>query len=390
MNKPIKVGMLGVGQRGLQHLKALWQLQSEGLVEITALADSFAANLDGDKIRSFVPDYREDNIKLSTAFGELIKENKPDVLYLAIPPNLHRGEVISAAQAGVHLFVEKPMSLYLDEALEMETAIKEAGVYSAVGFQQRFEPRHETVKEFLSDKRVIQANYTFHTPIEFHNVKHMPTETVGGPTNRIWTASRAWTGTTAVENGIHTLDLWRYWLGDVEWVQANYVNRLPSEIIEGADNPHSYNIFFGFDNGVVANMALSRLRRVYNTYLDHQILWNEGRLVLDPDEFVSYHYDGTYPPEILPDDSQIRHSLNVDPVDVTLLDYSTLGISRNFIEAIITQSPEIIRSPFSDAMNSLTAVIAANVSDSMDGTRIYIEDLITDENYAPHRDKKDS
>ena len=116
------------------------------------------------------------------------------------------------------------------------------------------------------------------------------TETVGGPTNRIWTASRAWTGTTAVENGIHTLDLWRYWLGDVDWVQANYVNRLPNEIIEGADNPHSYNIFFGFENGVVANMALSRLRRVYNTYLDHQILWNEGRLVLDPDEFVSYHY----------------------------------------------------------------------------------------------------
>ena len=52
MNKPLKVGLLGVGQRGLQHLKALWQLQSEGLVEISVLADSFAANLDGDKIRN--------------------------------------------------------------------------------------------------------------------------------------------------------------------------------------------------------------------------------------------------------------------------------------------------------------------------------------------------
>ncbi len=390
MNKPLKVGMLGVGQRGLQHLKALWQLQSEGLVEITALSDSFAANLDGDKIRSFVPDFREDNIKLTTKFDELIAENKPDVLYLAIPPNLHRGEVISAAQAGIHLFVEKPMSLYLDEALEMETAIKEAGVYSAVGFQQRFEPRHETVKEFLSDKRVIQANYTFHTPIEFHNVKHMPTETVGGPTNRIWTASRAWTGTTAVENGIHTLDLWRDWLGDVDWVQANYVNRLPNEIIEGADNPHSYNIFFGFENGVVANMALSRLRRVYNTYLDHQILWNEGRLVLNPDEFVSYHYEGVYPPDAPPDESQVRRTLDIKPVNNMLLEESTLGISRNFIEAIYAQSRENIRSPFSDAMNSLTAVIAANVSDSLDGARIYLEALLTDEIYAPHRERSDS
>ena len=128
MNNPLKVGMLGVGQRGLQHLKALWQLQSEGLVEITALADSFAANLDGDKIRSFVPDYRENKIKLSTTFDELIEENKPDVLYLAIPPNLHHGEVISSAQAGIHLFVEKPMSLYLDEALSMARAIETSGV----------------------------------------------------------------------------------------------------------------------------------------------------------------------------------------------------------------------------------------------------------------------
>ena len=76
------------------------------------------------------------------------------MLYLAIPPNLHHGELIKAAQMGINLFVEKPMSLYLDEALKMEAAIKEACIYSAVGFQQRFEPRNEAVKEFLSDKRV--------------------------------------------------------------------------------------------------------------------------------------------------------------------------------------------------------------------------------------------
>ena len=73
-----------------------------------------------------------------------------------------------------------------------------------------------------------------------------------------------------------------------------------------------------------------------------------------------------------------------------LLEESTLGISRNFIEAIYAQSRENIRSPFSDAMNSLTAVIAANVSDSLDGARIYLEALLTDEIYAPHRERSDS
>ena len=71
------------------------------------------------------------------------------MLYVCIPPNVHNGEVIRAAQAGIHLFVEKPMSLYLDEALAMRKAIADAGVFSAVGFQQRFDTRHEAVKYFL-------------------------------------------------------------------------------------------------------------------------------------------------------------------------------------------------------------------------------------------------
>ena len=83
----------------------------------------------------------------------------------------------------------------------------------------------------------------------------------------------------------------------------------------------------------------------------------------------------------------VCHSFNVTQVNDNLLDYSTLEISRNFLESIITQSPDSIRSPFSDAMNSLTAVIAANVSDSMDGARIYLKDLLTDKKYAPHREK---
>ena len=66
MNTHLRIGLLGLGQRGLQHLKALWLLQSEGLVKITTLADSFPVNLNDDKIKSFVPGYCQDNIKLTT------------------------------------------------------------------------------------------------------------------------------------------------------------------------------------------------------------------------------------------------------------------------------------------------------------------------------------
>ena len=51
MSQPIRVAITGLGQRGLQHLSALWQLQGEGLVRIAALIDAFEDNLAEAKIR---------------------------------------------------------------------------------------------------------------------------------------------------------------------------------------------------------------------------------------------------------------------------------------------------------------------------------------------------
>ncbi len=54
MSQPIRVAILGLGQRGLQHLNALWQLQGEGLVQIAALIDAFEDNLAEAKIQRYV------------------------------------------------------------------------------------------------------------------------------------------------------------------------------------------------------------------------------------------------------------------------------------------------------------------------------------------------
>ncbi|MCB0188335.1 MAG: Gfo/Idh/MocA family oxidoreductase, partial [Caldilineaceae bacterium] len=143
---PVKIGMLGLGQRGLQHLKAVYQLQQEGLAEIVTLADAFAANVEPAKLQKYVPGLPTDDIQLTTDVDVLLNSNL-DALYLSIPPNVHKGEVVRAAQKGIHLFVEKPMSLFLDEAIAMQTAIADAGIISTVGFQQRFDVRHDAVKQ---------------------------------------------------------------------------------------------------------------------------------------------------------------------------------------------------------------------------------------------------
>ncbi|MDE0197045.1 MAG: Gfo/Idh/MocA family oxidoreductase [Caldilineaceae bacterium] len=384
MTQPVRVALMGLGQRGLQHLKSLWALQAQGAVRLTALADAFTANLAADKISSYVEGYRPDGIVHTTSFEELLSQDQ-EVLYVCIPPNVHSGEVVRAAQAGLHLFVEKPMSLYLDEAMEMEAAIDQAGVLSTAGFQQRFDCRHEAVhSHLLKGRRPLMASYTYHGPLEGHNVKHHQTELHGGPGNRVWTANRAWSGMTVVEGGIHLLDLWRYWFGDVEWVQAHYQHRPVDEVINSADNPYTYSALFGFAGGAVGTMTLSRLRRVYADFMDHQVLWTEGRAEICWEGVTIYEYDGPYPPSQPPPQGAVTKTLFEGRGGD-----DTFAISKVFIRAIAENRPELIRSPFGDAMNSLAAVIGANVSDELGGERVDVDQLLSADRFAAFRQKPD-
>ncbi len=382
MTGPVRVALMGLGQRGLQHLNSLWTLQEQGVVRLIALADAFGVNLETEKIRSYVNGYKPEDIMHTTDFESLL-DLEPEALYVCIPPNVHSGEVVRAAKAGLHLFVEKPMSLYLDEALEMEAAIEASAVISTAGFQQRFDGRHEAVHRLLREgRRPLMACYTYHGPLEGHNVKHHQTELDGGPGNRVWTANRAWSGMTVVEGGIHLLDLWRYWFGDVEWVQAHYQHRPEDDVHDEADNPYTYSALFGFVGGAIGTMTLSRLRKVYADFADHQVLWTEGRAEICFDGVTVYHYKGPYPPAQRP---------LLGAVTETLYEGrggdDTFAISRVFAQAIRERRPELIRSPFSDAMNSLAAVIGANVSDELGGERVDIGELLRAERLAAFRQK---
>ena len=382
MTQPIRVGIIGLGQRGLQHLKALWQLQGEELVKIAALIDVFEDNLAEAKIQRYIDGFRIDGIHISTDFGETLAGLSLDAIYFALPPGVHNGEILQAANAGVHIFAEKPMSLYLNEAMEMEHAIQENGVISTAGFQQRYDARYEAVHDFLADKQPVMTTMIANGALEGHSIKHTKTETLGGPANRVWTANYEWSGATVVEGGIHQTDLMRYWFGDISWVEANYVHRDASDIVDGGDNPYAYSVRYGFECGCIANLILSRLRQTYYNDGYESILWTHGHLKFEGNAVVAYYYDGPYPPAQPPAQEAVRHVLPLpDGVD------PTEQISRAFLDAIRKGNSDQLRSTFASSMNSLAAVLGANASDQLDGERIYLKDFLVDAKYDRFRRK---
>ena len=371
MKVPVRVGIVGLGQRGLQHAAVLARLQQENLVQLTALCDPVPANLDTAKLKRFVPRLEIGTLLRTDDFDTLLDRGHCDALFVAIPPSLHQDEVVRAAQAGLHLMVEKPMSLNLIQAMEMQDAIEAAGVLACCGFQQRFDPRHEAVWQYTRDRQIVLATYAFHTGLERHDAKHTDTVRHGGPPNRVWAASKAWSGTTVVEGGIHPLDLWRYWCGDVEWVQAAYVPRGEEDIVEQADNPFAYSVQIGFNNGAIGNLVLSRLRRVFNLIADHRVFCTESQIEINRGSVTLFHYEGHYPPQTEPDPKMVERRI----WDGAFSD-GTYDFGKAFVEAVAHADGTLIRSPFADGMNSLAAVLAANQSHDQGGSRIQIANWI--------------
>ena len=80
MAAPLRVGLIGVGQRGLQHVQALVAMQDEEIVQITALADPYPENLEDSKINKFVDGYSSAGIKMFESADGMIKSGLVDAI----------------------------------------------------------------------------------------------------------------------------------------------------------------------------------------------------------------------------------------------------------------------------------------------------------------------
>jgi len=95
---------------------------------------------------------REHGIQLAASYDTVLDDPHVDAVVLATPNSQHAAQVIRAAQAGKHIFVEKPFALDRPSARKAIAAVKKAGVVLGVGFNRRF---HPSVRELR--RRVMQG-----------------------------------------------------------------------------------------------------------------------------------------------------------------------------------------------------------------------------------------
>ena len=391
MDSSLRVGLVGVGQRGLNHLQQLVRLQGEEIGTLAALADPFQENLDPEKIKGYESNYDERGVRLFNDADAMIESGEVDVIWFAMPPNQHRGEIERAAEAGIAVFAEKPQTLYFDEALAQAEAIDKAGIPNTVGFQMRFHPAYKAIRDHLSDKWCAAMMMVAEGAVEGHGVKHTHTEERGGPANRIWTANRAWSGTSMVEAGIHQTDIMRYWSDDdVEWVRASYVER-PRDLweIEG-DNPIYYNVTYGFKKGAIGTLVFTKPSRSYYNGRFDCVIWQHGTIKFEDGEVVDYHYPGDdWSPALRPGLDDTRRVICEDPGFEGMGMPNTYQLAKTFLESIIDSDVGKTRNSYTSSLNSLASVLAANVSNDLGGEQVNIDEFMHSPKFASYRQSPD-
>ncbi|MEQ8228406.1 MAG: Gfo/Idh/MocA family oxidoreductase [Rhodospirillales bacterium] len=99
---------------------------------------------------------REKGIDLRDGLADLLNDPDLDAVILATPHSQHADQVIAAAAAGKHIFVEKPFTLDRASAQAAADAAEAAGVQLALGHNRRFHPAIVRMKELVTSGELGQ------------------------------------------------------------------------------------------------------------------------------------------------------------------------------------------------------------------------------------------
>ncbi|MCY3897393.1 MAG: Gfo/Idh/MocA family oxidoreductase [Caldilineaceae bacterium] len=259
-----------------------------------------------------------------TDHREMLDRENLDVVFVAIPPAAHDTQTIDAVQAGAHVFVAKPVAMDLDLARRTQEAVAASGRINQVGYMARYSAITERAKELVHGRDLGMGLGRFLTRM--------------GPSHPWWGKFAVSAG-QIVEQSTHAFDWLRYFLGDVESVQA-FGHDGPDNVIADFEDSTAVNLRFASGAvGSVVSTCSARVRDGFMTELCGRDLYL--RLAMDT------HLSGY--------------------VDHEEIDYhgQERGYYRQiecFLAAVEAQDQNLVRSSYADGVNSLAVTLAANRS----------------------------
>ena len=194
----LNVGLIGVGRLGRVYARDLAARIPR--TRLTAVAD-VAGDLAAEVAREF---------DVPRSYGnptDVFDDANVDAVVIVSPTRTHCELTQAAAARGKPIFCEKPAALSLEEVLAMKESITSTGVFFQLGFMRRFDRGYAAAKRqmeagAIGDVVLFRATSRDTFP---------PSPEYANPRN---------SGGMIIDQGIHDFDLARWFMGEVERVQA--------------------------------------------------------------------------------------------------------------------------------------------------------------------------
>ncbi|HKX00641.1 MAG TPA: Gfo/Idh/MocA family oxidoreductase [Bryobacteraceae bacterium] len=176
-NDRIRVAFIGMGRMGTESMQVALRLPN---VEVPAVCDVYQPNLEkAVAITGRGPDGTPDvrtKAKGITDFREVLHDKSIDAVNISTPDHWHPYMTVEACKNGKDVYVEKPISVVIDEGRKMVQAARKYDRVVQVGTWQRSGVHFQKAVEIVTSGKLGKVTF-----VRTWNYGHQPQEGIGNP-----------------------------------------------------------------------------------------------------------------------------------------------------------------------------------------------------------------
>ncbi|WP_339742499.1 Gfo/Idh/MocA family oxidoreductase [uncultured Rubinisphaera sp.] len=364
-NERIRIGFIGPGGRGFgAHVKTLAQQKNEGSnIDLVAVAEVYSEQR--DKVADYIKKENGNEPAKYVDYRDMIEKENLDAVCIGTPDHWHCKQIVDSLNAGLHVYCEKPMTKFVEEALQVVDVWKSTGKVMQVGVQSTSLPVWNQVRELLNEGKlgkVLQFQTEYFRNSDMGQWRYYALEKQMTPKNIDW---KRWLG---VEEGLaedRPFDravykqwrrFWPYGSGmftdlfvhrTTSMLKATGLN-FPGRVVgagglyleyDGRDVPDVATVCADFNEGVQGLINATMCNQ--ETRITQLIRGHYGSFVFgNGEQFDSFKF--------IPERSQVTHDSKLKEEDIpveTPKESTTYLHFKNWVDAINANDPKACNNP---------------------------------------------
>lgn len=265
---PVRTGIVGLGKMGISHFAIL---NAHPDVDLVAITDTNPFLTTALKKHAKVEVFKD--------FKKMIDESSLEAVLIATPTKTHFEIARYALDRGLHVFLEKPFTLTLDEGRTLVDLAAKKRVVNQVGFHNHF------IGTFTEVRRLVEAGAV-------GDVYHVEGEAYGQvvtkPKTSTWRSKKSEGGGCLHDYASHVVDLMNWVVGPPIKVLGAHLNSIFSEGVDDA-----VYATFDYGNGVSGQLTTNWSDTTYRKMTTRiTISGKKGKIIADRQEIRVFMTSG--------------------------------------------------------------------------------------------------